>query len=218
VSTRKRSVRAETERSRLLARVLDWINSGEYDEEADYILFGRSSIFDLIDEMAPGKSGEGSDVNVTHFVSDLTTEVGRRVVSERTSIGERPKLRKLRGLGDLSKFPPEKAALVDRLVQPAKPRDPSDVIDAKYAHEIIAKLPKIVDRATRLSAHKVSAEAVSETAIRHHFEEAHACYLYGFNAACAVLCRTILETALKARFDPQGKIEAGLPKGRSRNC
>ncbi len=41
--------------------------------------------------------------------------------------------------------------------------------------------------------------------IKQYFEEAHQCYLYGFNIACAVLCRSILESAFIERFDPPEK-------------
>ena len=45
-----------------------------------------------------------------------------------------------------------------------------------------------------------------------YFEEAHACFLYGFPIACAVLCRAILESALTTVVDPNEAIKKNLPK------
>ena len=33
-----------SQRAKILARVLDWINSNAYDDQLDYILFGRDNI------------------------------------------------------------------------------------------------------------------------------------------------------------------------------
>src|SRR5215470_2613107 len=145
------------------------------------------------------------------LVSDIAREAGRKVDWDRTSIGRRPRVKSLRG----RRLSSEQVEAFEWFVRNADTPDPSSVIDAKYAHEIVAKLPKIVDRATRLSPHKVDANAISEPSIGRHFEEAHSCYLYGFKAACAVLCRAILESALRAKYDPEGKIEINLPKGHS---
>ena len=45
-----------------------------------------------------------------------------------------------------------------------------------------------------------------------YFAEAHSSFLYGFRIARAVLCRAILETALKEEFDTDGRIERKMNK------
>jgi hypothetical protein len=93
----------------------------------------------------------------------------------------------------------------------AHPRKISDSLDSKYAHEVLNRLPKILDRATQLDV--ISIARMPNKSVRDYFEEAHNCYLYGFNNACLVLCRAILESALKERLTPaerSGKSVVGM--------
>ena len=102
-----------------------------------------------------------------------------------------------------------------RTMQEPSPAERDDDLDALYSSELIGKLDRIVDRAASLDPHKVDVGQVQDPGTRAYFQEAHRCYLYGFNAACAVMCRAILESALKEKVDPDGMVERNLPKDAS---
>lgn len=81
-----------------------------------------------------------------------------------------------------------------------------DALDAYHSEELLRRLPGIVSRVERLE--KVGAEGVTNQALQAGFREAHHCYLYGFRAACCVLCRAILEEGLREALDRGGGLEA----------
>ncbi len=62
----------------------------------------------------------------------------------------------------------------------------------------------MVSSASRLQ--KLELQRIPKPNVQRYFEEAHRCYLYGFKVACAVLCRAILESALKETVDPNGEL------------
>ena len=70
--------------------------------------------------------------------------------------------------------------------------NPLDPLDCHYAAELLQKLEMIVDRAARLG--RMPIQAVPSKEVQRYFQEAHDCYLYGFEVACAVLCRQVLES------------------------
>jgi Domain of unknown function (DUF4145) len=200
---------------------LDWINSGAYDDQFDYILFGRDNIHELIDELADREPTNPDDTAIHELVSDLRVNAGRTLAAEKTSLHAPPKLTEVRGLRELSTE--ARHALSDLVArqqarlteaQPATvARAPTgDSLDAAYANEVVQKLDKIMRRVSLLDAHEVDSVKIGSKNVRDSFEQAHKCYLYGFNAACAVLCRATLEAALKSKFDPKGRIEAGHRK------
>jgi len=59
---------------------------------------------------------------------------------------------------------------------------------------------------------QISLEGVPDKELRRYFEEAHHCYLYGLDVACAVLCRAILDSALERTCDPWHLIERNVPR------
>lgn len=73
-----------------------------------------------------------------------------------------------------------------------------NALDKLFASEVVGKLPEIVQRASTLQRLEVG--ICPGNAVLAYFAEAHRCYLYGFPVACVVLCRAILESALKERF------------------
>jgi hypothetical protein len=51
---------------------LDWINSNSYDDQIDYLLFGRDSLHEIIDELTAGEAANTSDSEaIQRLVSDL---------------------------------------------------------------------------------------------------------------------------------------------------
>ena len=207
-----------TKRADLLLRTLDCINSGEYDDQDDYMLFGRSDIYEVVDDLTDRDAAHNPDrQSLRELASDLKTHRGREHAARRTSLSKPNQPKELRGLDKLSD---EGLRSLREYAARRKSGQPSgsgernalDDLDAYYAQEVLRKLPKIVDRASRLD--EMSLEGVPAN-VQRYFEEAHRCYLYGFHVAYAVLCRAILESALKASVDPKGSIERSLPKGRS---
>ena len=82
-------------------------------------------------------------------------------------------------------------------------RGDTEHIDRHYASEILDKLGRIVDRAARLDRIEVKANCPKD--LLTYFKEAHECYLYGFPVASAILCRAIVESALKDKVTGQFK-------------
>jgi hypothetical protein len=67
-------------RARLLTRVLDWVNSGTYDDQVEYILFGRDNIYDLIDELTETEPPDTTDSEaMQRLVSDLRVHLDERL-------------------------------------------------------------------------------------------------------------------------------------------
>ena len=72
-------------------------------------------------------------------------------------------------------------------------------LDARYAHEVIEVLGKIIVRVGKLPALKPL--SLPNRSVQLAFEEAHRCYLYGFSTACAVLCRATVESSLREALE-----------------
>jgi len=87
-------------------------------------------------------------------------------------------------------------------------------LDVYYTREVIGKIDSIVRRASALQ--RIDLKGISDRSLLNYFEEAHSCFLYGFRIAAAVLCRAILETALKQLIDPKGAIERKMEEEGSR--
>lgn len=202
-----------SKRASIIKRVLEWIDSGRYDDCEDYIIFGRDDVYEIIEELT-GESKSDPDVEVLQKLkSHLRVQAGREYAADRVSLHGKPKIEAFK---DLDKLSPEAIqALYERSQQPSAPNDeaqlrPSeveDLLDAKYAKEMVQRLEKIVEHVTGINPHEVDASQIHNPGLRVCFEEVHRCYLYGFNRACAVMCRALLESALKEKYDPDHKIE-----------
>lgn len=208
-----------SKRARLLRRVLDCINANEYDDRGDYVIFGKE-LDEIMDEAGIPKREIERDpdrVSLRELASDLKTQTGREHAARRTSLDKPPLMKRVRGLDHLSdegiRSLVEYATRPESGVRPAPSEAKTiDELDAFYAQEVLAKLPKIVSRAAVLEA--VELPGVPDRAGRY-FKEAHRCFLYDFRIACAVLCRAVVESALKEVVDPRGEINRELAKGDS---
>lgn len=78
------------------------------------------------------------------------------------------------------------------------------MLEQRYLAETLGKLEKVIGRACRLQ--KLDLSRIPRRDVQTYFDEAHRCYLYGFNVACAVMCRAILESALKEIVDPNEEL------------
>lgn len=77
----------------------------------------------------------------------------------------------------------------------------NDLLRAAFVFELLDLVEPAVQRATELRECVVAAPS-SEEADRY-LDEATRCYFYGLFTACAGLCRSVLEEAIKQKLPPQ---------------
>jgi hypothetical protein len=211
-------------RAEILTRVLKHVNNGNYDEENGYIVFGAASVWDMIMDLTDTpaeRTGGGLEERIGNLVSESKVHHGRVLSAHRTSLNEPPEF-ETNALDNL--LPEEQRALHDLLEkalqqksanagQPNRASDSEmeDALDAAFTEEVLSKVPKIVARASVLDELELDDKRqIPREDVKKYFEEAHRCYLYGFPTACAVLCRAILESALKEIIDPYQRIKGAL--------
>jgi len=210
---------SHSRRAEIIKQLLPYISANSYDNVDRYWVFGASSIWDMIDDLTASndeRTGPCFEDAVAHAVADAKLHAGRVEATGRVSLNGPPKFRSAAfdGLSAEERATLRKGLelVLQQCASSAKaPGDKvtelAESLDAKFAEEMMGKLPKAVARALPLD--QLNLEIVPNPDVKQYFEEAHQCYLYGFNIACAVLCRSILESALIQRFDPQRKIPKG---------
>jgi hypothetical protein len=207
-------------RAAILTRLLPYISTDKYIEWNGYIVFGSSSASDVIEGLTDLSNGLTDDYllgAMTHLVSDFKLQGGREQLAKRLSIGQTPKFKTdaldglsqedIRSLQTLLESLPEVQA-VDQLSRVAPDGTDEDQIDAALAVELLGRLPRAVERAVHLD--EMSLDRVPDAGLKRYFEEAHRCYLHGFDVACAVLCRAILESALESICNPKRTMKDAL--------
>jgi len=205
-----------SKRAKILKQLLPHIATDNYDEYDGYIVFGASSVFDMIDDIAarPGEREDNSLVSAAHdLINHLRLHEGRSSVARRASLDAAPNF-KTDALSE------ESNALWEILENKrqesgggGQPTTSEDAIDAALTDELLGKLPKIVDRTIRLD--EINLDGVPNEDVKRYFYEALRCYLYGFRLACAVLCRAILAAALENVCDPKDVLRKAVPRGDS---
>lgn len=98
-------------------------------------------------------------------------------------------------------------------IQLALDRQQNDLLRAAFALELLQLVEPAVARATHLRECVVD-DNCSEEADRY-LDEATRCYFYGLFTACAVMCRSVLEEAIKQRLPER---LARLIRSRYRNA
>jgi hypothetical protein len=73
----------------------------------------------------------------------------------------------------------------------------SEELDRYYAHQLVARLERIVERASCLEPVKIR---VANHFVKTLFLQAHEAFLYGFDTASVALCRSLVEHALKDKL------------------
>jgi hypothetical protein len=205
----------QSRRSRILRRVLEYVNAGAWWREKNGLLvFGdKDKVEACIASQAPSTEISNDAVREAQAIrSRVIASRGRRVAARRVTIGKLPPewtksdieewLLSLSAdkreevtkyiLGSLSacRVDPETGTPISR---------EEDNLDAALAIDMIDQLEKSVS-ATRdypiLRIHHAGPW------VQQYFEEAHRCYIHGFELACAVLCRGLLEAVLSDLVDP----------------
>ncbi|MGB6975738.1 MAG: DUF4145 domain-containing protein [Terracidiphilus sp.] len=95
----------------------------------------------------------------------------------------------------------DRAAPAWQSIQRALDAQQNDLLRAAFALELLQLVEPAVERATELRECVVSAPS-SEEADRY-LDEATRCYFYGLFTACAVMCRSVLEEAVRQKLPPQ---------------
>lgn len=209
-----------SKRAHILKRVLKHINAEDFQDFGDYMVFGMESKLRR-EEPAPltaqdwdfkGKVNDAIDRYAGHMLSQERTSL--MPASDITVLVSRlDALAK----GSGSKFAVKYVQIWRDILTEPHTQETSDVLpDAQidavnrhYAEEVLDKLEKVVSRASRLQ--KLELKGIPKRNVQVYFEEALRCYLYGFNVACAVMCRAILESSLKARYEPDQESTARKP-------
>ena len=86
-------------------------------------------------------------------------------------------------------------------IQRALDTHENDLLRAAFAFELISLIEPATVRAAYLRECVVSSPS-SEEADRY-LDEATRCYFYGLHTACAVMCRSVIEEAIKQKLPPE---------------
>lgn len=98
-------------------------------------------------------------------------------------------------------------------IQRALDAQQNDLLRAAFALELLQLVEPAVQRATQLRECVVAAPSSDEA--DRYLDEATRCYFYGLFTACAVMCRSVLEEAVKQKLPAQ---LARLVRTRYRNA
>jgi hypothetical protein len=104
-------------------------------------------------------------------------------------------------LTSLTRLQPAAASLATPVwqeIQRALDNQQNDLLRTAFALELLEMVEPAVERATYLRECVVAAPS-SEEADRY-LDEATRCYFYGLFTACAVMCRSVLEEAIKQKL------------------
>jgi len=209
----------ESKRARILRRVLDFINEGDWDDGEGFLIFG-SEAYDK--HIGIEHEDDEPTTYFDAFLRRLATEVkkmgGADEIARRISLS--PVRRAIREV-DLSSFfahlsPVQRgqiarivSAVAEDLVRNPKSdagrvRDTSDEIDASLAAEAVDQLENSYRRLMTLDEMRQPTIPFDGS---EYFEEAHRCELAGQRIAASVLCRAVLEAALTNTVDQSGWIK-----------
>lgn len=86
-------------------------------------------------------------------------------------------------------------------IQCALDAQQNDLLRAAFAFELLELIEPAVARATQLRECVVTAPCSDEA--DRYLDEATRCFFYGLFTACAGLCRSVLEEAIKQKLPPQ---------------
>ncbi len=95
-----------------------------------------------------------------------------------------------------------------RTPRPGSPRDESvqaienEVVERQFTKQALERIPEELARFNRLK--DLQAEVQPERRVNEYLSEAVDCYLLGLFCAAAVLCRSVLEFALKEAYQKKG--------------
>jgi hypothetical protein len=201
-------------RARIFRKILPYINKDDWRDYGDFIVFGEEAFQAMGTHNHTEKERRDKKVSeeIDRIVAEVARQQGSSLAAERTSM-DGPRSLDLNSL--LKGCSPETLTTFQNAFEsmlknqkavphPAVEQDsnavPLDELDGYYAADVISKLERIVRLVAALDAVKTDRRPAPK--VGEYFREVHNCFLYGFPVACAVLCRALLEAALKARYEP----------------
>ena len=205
---------AHSKRARILRRVLDYVNAGSWwAEKNGLLIFGDKQRVDacLASAATPGVSDDAVK-EVQAIRSSILARRGHRAAARRVSVGQLPPEPTTTEIEKwLLSLKPERReevlkyiaenlsiARIDPETNAPMSRE-DDNLDAALALDVINQLENGFGK---IKAYRVLRIQHASPWVQQYFEEAHRCYIYGMEAACAVLCRGLLEAVLSDLVDP----------------
>lgn len=206
---------SSSRRSRILRRVLEYIDAGAWWAEKNGLLvFGeKERVEGCLNSVTPSAEISNDAIREAQVIrSRVLASRGRRTAAKRVTIGRLPPESTKADVEQwLLDLPPARreevtryildslsACYVDPETGDAIQRD-EDNLDAALAADMLDQLDRSI-KATR--EYRVLRIKHASPWVQQYFEEAHRCYLHGFSVACAVLCRGLLEAMLIDLVDP----------------
>jgi Domain of unknown function (DUF4145) len=196
-----------SKRAEVLRKVLDYINHDDWVEFEGFMIFGKEP-FDISSGVLEASPGYDS-APFRNAESKSKVSRGKRAIAKRVKLGTPPedetlpeKLRMLKLIApriDITGLNKVLALHGDRTI-PSSPVAQIDEIDAALATEFVGLLEGSM---AKISDYDDMPVRYPNAKVQQYFDQAHRCYLYGLAAACAVLCRAILEAALIEKVDPR---------------
>jgi hypothetical protein len=202
----------------ILLRVLEF-TSADPDDCADYggfLIFGKKA-FDNSAPSEPQPKGDRMSPEQAQRLSNLLmTYGGEAEASRRTAKVPREPEDPARFIAGLP--PADRELLFSQLERRSSFQQteeqargaPTDLLDSYYAREVLEKLQLVLFRVSWLE--RITLKGVPPN-VQAYIDEAHACFLYGFEVASAVLCRAVLERAVKEALGVPDPEERGSGPG-----
>jgi hypothetical protein len=218
----------QSRRSRVLRRVLEYINAGAWWREKNGLLvFGdKEKVEACMEGQVPSAEISTDAIREAQAIrSRVLASRGRRAAARRVTIGKLPPEWTKTEIEEwLLSLTPEKRDGVTKYILGSLSAcriDPEtgsqispqeDNLDAALASDMLDQLEKSVS-ATR--EYRVLRIRNASPWVQQYFEEAHRCYIHGFEVACAVLCRGLLEAVLTDLVDPTYSLIHGTASSQS---
>jgi hypothetical protein len=212
----------KSRRARVFRRVLDYMNAGAWWEEKNGVLIvGEKKKVEFCISSGVPESGLSTDAikEVQAIRTQIISNRGRRAAAKRVAVGKLPpEPTSVEIESWFLALSPEKREEVTNYINESlsvKPIDPDtksvigreeDSLDAALALEMVDMLDKSV---SRVSTYKELEVKHASPWVQEYFAQAHRCYMFGLDVACAVLCRALLEAALVDLVDPTFSMRPG---------
>jgi hypothetical protein len=205
-----------------LRRVLEYVNAGAWWMERNGLLvFGdKEKVQACIESREPAGEISNEAVREAQAIrSQVIASRGRRTAARRVTIGKLPPESTkaeiehwLVGLAPDKREQVTKYILGSLLTCKVDPETgisisrEEDNLDAALALDMLDQLEKSFTATKEYRALRIQH---ASPWVQQYFEEAHRCYIHGFEVACAVLCRGLLEAVLTDLVDPTYSLTLG---------
>ncbi len=202
--------------------MLEYVNAGAWwAEKNGLLIFGKKEIVESCIQWATPTIEVSNDAvrEAQAIRSQVLASRGRRAAAKRVTIGKLPpESTKAEIEQCLLRLEPARREEVTKYILEslsacridpetgAEIKRDEDNLDAALTADMLDQLDRSVS-ATR--EYRVLRIKQASPWVQEYFAEAHRCYLHGFEVACAVLCRGLLEAVLIDLVDPTYSLSRG---------